>query len=44
MPYVNVRTVARALDDADKKELLDRITQVLVDVEGGGNPAFRQFV
>ena len=44
MPYVNVRTVAGALDDADKKELLDRITQALVDIEGGGNPAFRQFV
>lgn len=44
MPYVNVRTVAGALDDSDKKELLERITQVVVDIEGGGNPAFRQFV
>jgi 4-oxalocrotonate tautomerase family enzyme len=44
MPFVNVRTLKGALDPDQKRELQERLTDVLVAVEGGGNPVFRQFV
>ncbi len=44
MPYVIVETVKGILDNDEKKLLLDRITDVLVEIEGKGNPAFRKEV
>jgi 4-oxalocrotonate tautomerase len=44
MPFVNVRTLKGALDADQKRQLQERLTDVLVEVEGGGNPVFRQFV
>lgn len=44
MPFVRVSTVRGMLDHGKKQELKQRLTDVLVDIEGGGDPAFRQFV
>jgi len=44
MPFVNVRTLKGALDEQQKRELQERLTDVLVAIEGGGSPVFRQFV
>ncbi|MBR0959635.1 tautomerase family protein [Bradyrhizobium japonicum] len=42
MPYVTISTVRGILDAAQKKTLLERVTDVLVEVEGQGNPDFRR--
>lgn len=44
MPYVIIQTVRGVLDNNQKKQLLERVTDVLVEVEGKGNPAFRKEV
>ncbi|AIA49571.1 tautomerase family protein [Serratia marcescens] len=44
MPFVNVQTVKGMLDERQKSELLSRITDLLVEIEGRGDPAFRQSV
>lgn len=44
MPFVNVQTVKGMLDERQKSELLSRITELLVEIEGRGDPAFRQSV
>jgi 4-oxalocrotonate tautomerase len=44
MPFVNVHTVKGMLTDAQKRELEDRITDLMVEVEGRGDPAFRRLV
>jgi 4-oxalocrotonate tautomerase len=44
MPFVNVRTAKGLLTDEQKAELCARLTDVLVAVEGRGNPAFRELV
>ena len=44
MPFVNVLTVKGILDDNQKNELLERLTDVLVEIEGKGDPAFRKEV
>ncbi|MBC9878264.1 4-oxalocrotonate tautomerase [Bradyrhizobium sp. INPA01-394B] len=44
MPYVTISTVRGILDAAQKKALLERITDLMVEVEGQGNPEFRRNV
>ena len=44
MPYVTISTVRGILDAAQKKTLLERVTDLLVEVEGQGNPEFRRNV
>jgi len=44
MPFVNVKTIKGALTDEEKKQVVERITDVMVDIEGRGNANFRQFV
>jgi 4-oxalocrotonate tautomerase len=44
MPFVTVQTVKGILDDNQKKNLLDRLADVLVEIEGKGDPAFRKEV
>lgn len=44
MPYVSVSTIRGILDAEQKKALLERITDVMVEIEGQGNPAFRASV
>jgi 4-oxalocrotonate tautomerase len=34
MPYVNVKVVEGVFDDAQKQEMLTRITETMVDIEG----------
>jgi len=40
MPHVIIQTVKGILDNEQKKQLLEKITDVLVEVEGKGNPPF----
>ena len=42
MPYVTISTVRGILDVAQKKRLLERVTDLLVEVEGQGNADFRR--
>jgi len=44
MPFVTVQTVKGILDKAQKQQLLERLTDLLVEIEGRGNPAFRKEV
>lgn len=44
MPFVNVRTARGLLSGEEKRELHKRITDVMVEVEGRGNPDFRSYV
>jgi len=44
MPYITISTVRGILDFAQKKTLLERVTDLMVEVEGQGNPEFRRNV
>jgi len=44
MPFVNVRTARGLLTPARKKELQQRLTELLVEIEGRGDPGFARFV
>jgi 4-oxalocrotonate tautomerase len=44
MPYVTISTVRGMLDSTQKQALLERVTDLLVEVEGRGNPDFRRTV
>ena len=44
MPYIIISTVRGILDAAQKKTLLERVTDLMVEVEGQGNPEFRRNV
>ena len=43
MPFVNIRTAKGALTTEQKKELQQRITELMVEIEGHSNETFRQF-
>jgi 4-oxalocrotonate tautomerase len=44
MPYITVSTVRGILDIGQKQALLERITDLMVEIEGQGNPEFRKSV
>lgn len=44
MPFLNLRTVKGLLNDEQKKYLMDKFTELLIETEGGGNPEFRKGV
>lgn len=44
MPFVSVSTVRGILDTTQKQALLQRITDLMVEIEGQGNPDFRKTV
>jgi 4-oxalocrotonate tautomerase len=44
MPFLNLRTVKGLLDEGQKQYLMDKFTELLVETEGGGDPAFRKMV
>lgn len=44
MPFINLRTVKGLLTDEQKKYLMDKFTNLLIETEGGGNPEFRKMV
>ena len=44
MPYITVSTVRGILDIGQKQALLERITDLMVEIEGQSNPEFRKSV
>ena len=44
MPFVTIRTIAGLLDAPRKRELTERISDLLVEIEGGGHAGFRDQV
>jgi len=44
MPFINIQTIEGLLDKDSKAELFKRITDLFVEIEGNGNPAFREHV
>ena len=44
MPCVNVQTIKGIMTAEQKSELLRRMTDLLVEIEGQGDPQFRQSV
>ncbi len=44
MPYVSISTARGILDVEQKQRLLARITDLMVEIEGQGNPEFRKLV
>ena len=44
MPFVNVQTIKGIMNSEQKKELLRRMTDLIVEIEGDGDPEFRRSV
>jgi 4-oxalocrotonate tautomerase len=44
MPMAIVRVVEGVLDDTGKKQLIEKVADALVEVEGQGNESFRPYV
>lgn len=44
MPFVRITTVKELVDDQVRKELQKRISDLMVEIEGGGDERFRQYV
>ena len=44
MPYVSISTAKGILDVEQKQRLLEKITDLMVEIEGQGNPEFRKLV
>jgi 4-oxalocrotonate tautomerase len=44
MPFLNLRTVKGLLNDDQKRYLMEKFTELLVETEGGGNPDFQKMV
>lgn len=44
MPIVHIKTMKGLLTKEKKAELHKKITDVLVEVEGNGNPSFAKYV
>ncbi|WP_259565915.1 tautomerase family protein [Enterobacter sichuanensis] len=44
MPFVNVQTIKGIMNDEQKSELLRRMTDLMVEIEGREDPEFRRSV
>lgn len=44
MPFLTLKTVKGLLSEEQKQYLMDKFTEILVEVEGGGNPDFKKSV
>ena len=44
MPYVSISTAKGILDVEQKRTLLEKVTDLMVEIEGQGNPEFRKVV
>ena len=44
MPFVHVQTIQGCLNAQQKQQLISQLSDVMVEVEGGGNPDFRNMV
>ncbi len=42
MPFVNVRTAKGMLSQGQKQELQERLNDLMVEIEGDGDPAMRE--
>ena len=44
MPFVNVRTVKGLLNDEERRQIQDRIFDVVFEIEGKKDPEFRKYI
>ncbi|PXX45286.1 tautomerase family protein [Undibacterium pigrum] len=44
MPYVQINTIKGMLNTEQKQRLLEKIADVLMEVEGGGNTEFKKSI
>ena len=44
MPFVNIRTAKGLLSKGQKQALHDRLTKLLIEIEGDGDPDFKQYI
>ncbi len=44
MPHITISTVRGILDHSQKRTILERITDLMVEIEGQGDPDFRRSV
>lgn len=44
MPFVNIRTAKGLLSEGQKEALHDRLTKLLIEIEGEGDPDFKQYI
>jgi 4-oxalocrotonate tautomerase len=44
MPMAIIRVVEGVLDEAGKREVVERVTDALLETEGRGNEAFRPYI
>ncbi len=44
MPFLNLQTIKGLLNDEQKKYLMERFTELLIETEGGGDPEFRRAI
>lgn len=44
MPFVNIRTAKGLLSEGQKQELLDRLADLLIEIEGDGDPDFKKYI
>ena len=44
MPFVNIHTAKGLLSEGQKQELHDRLTELLIEIEGDGDPDFKQYI
>ena len=44
MPFLNLKTIKGLLSDEQKKYLMEKFTELMIETEGGGNPEFRKMV
>ena len=44
MPFVNIRTAKGLLGEGQKQELLDRLADLLIGIEGDGDPDFKKYI
>jgi 4-oxalocrotonate tautomerase len=44
MPVINVRTIKGLLNDEKRKLIQKRITDLFVEIEGGGNPGYKPYI
>jgi 4-oxalocrotonate tautomerase len=44
MPYLQLHTVKGMLSPEQKHKLMEKLSDLLVEIEGGGDPSFRKTV
>ena len=44
MPFANIRTTKGLLNSEQKQLLKQKIADLLLDIEGGGDPNFKSFI